>query len=144
MNQRLSTWLLFGALLVSPLTARGQETIGSMARRTILYAPSFKTDDLSQTSRGTGPSVSARELSIPESARSAYSKGIHRLSKNDPAGSVVHFQRATSRFPTFYEAYYAMGIAQLTLGHAEETQQAFQKSIEATSYLINAFNRLIS
>jgi tetratricopeptide (TPR) repeat protein len=135
MNQRLSTWLWFGALLVSPLTARGQEAIGSTARRTILDAPSFKTDDLSQTSRGTGPSVSARELSIPERARSAYSKGIHRLSKNDPAGSVVHFQRATSRFPTFYEAYYAMGVAQLTLGHAEEAQQAFQKSIEASNGL---------
>ena len=40
--------------------------------------------------------------------------------------------RAASEFPTFYEAYYAMGLAQLTLGHEEEAQQAFQKSIDGS------------
>jgi tetratricopeptide (TPR) repeat protein len=57
---------------------------------------------------------------------------MDRLSKNDPAGSLVHFQRAASEFPNFYEAYHAMGVAQLRLGHGEEARQAFQKSIDAS------------
>lgn len=132
MKRRLPTWLLFGALSLSPLMARGQETKGSMARGTILDVPTLQTGGLSQTSLGTDPSVSVRELSIPQRAASTYRKGVDRLAKNDPAGSLVHFQRATSEFPDFYEAYYAMGLAQLTLGHAEEAQQAFQKSINAS------------
>jgi tetratricopeptide (TPR) repeat protein len=55
-----------------------------------------------------------------------------RLSKNDPAGSLVHFQRAASEFPNFYEACHAMGLAQPRLGHREEAELAFQKSIDAS------------
>jgi hypothetical protein len=56
-----------------------------------------------------------RELSIPVRAGNAYKKGLDRLAKDDPAGSLVHFQRATSEFQRFYEAYFAMGLAQLDL-----------------------------
>jgi hypothetical protein len=108
MNQRLSAWLLFGALLSLPLTTRGQETNSTIVRRIILNGPSFQTEDPAEFSRGTSPSVSARELSIPERAVNAYRKGIDRLSKNDPAGSLVHFQRAAAEFSNFYEAYHAM------------------------------------
>jgi tetratricopeptide (TPR) repeat protein len=132
MNQCLSRCLLFGALLSLPLTAGGQETNSTIERRIILNEPSFQTEDPAEISRGTSPFVSARELSIPERAVKAYTKGINRLSKNDPASSLVHFQRAASEFPNFYEAYYAMGVVQLRLGHGEEARQAFQKSIDAS------------
>jgi tetratricopeptide (TPR) repeat protein len=39
---------------------------------------------------------------------------------------------AASEFPDFYEAYYAIGLAQLNLGRQEEAQQAFQRSIDAS------------
>ena len=132
MNQRLSAWLLLGAFLLWPLTAQGQETNSSTTRRTILNTPSFQAEDPSEISRRTGPSVSARELSIPERARNAFTKGLDRLTKNDPAGSLVHLQRAASEFPNFYEAYYAMGVAHLSLGHQEEAERAFQQSIDAS------------
>ena len=132
MNQRLSTWLLFGALLSLPRTAGGQETSSTIMRRIVLNGPSFQTEDPAEVSRGTSPSVSARELSIPERAIKAYRKGADRLSKNDPAGSLSYLQRAASEFPNYYEAYHAMGVAQLSLGHEEEAQQAFQKSIDAS------------
>jgi tetratricopeptide (TPR) repeat protein len=130
-NHRLST-LLIGAFLLWPLTACGQEMKSSMARRTTLNTPSFQVENAPEISRGTGPSVSLRELSIPERASSAYKKGLERLAKNDPAGSLVHLERAASEFSNFYEAYYAIGLAQLRLGHEEEAQQAFQKSIDAS------------
>jgi tetratricopeptide (TPR) repeat protein len=132
MNQRLSTWLLFGALLLGPRTSSSQETNSNMARRRILNTPLFQEEDSSRISGRTGGSVSARELSIPERASNAYNKGIDHLAKNDPAGSLVYLRRAAAEFPNFYEAYYAMGLAQLNLGHEEEAQQAFQLSINAS------------
>jgi tetratricopeptide (TPR) repeat protein len=139
MNQRLSTWLLCGALLVWSLTARGQETNSRIPRRIIPGGPSFQVENVPETriwpseiSRQIASSVSSRELSIPKRASNAYKKGTDRLAKNDPAGSLVQLQRAVSEFPNFYEAYYAMGLAQLRLGRQEEAQQAFQKSIDAS------------
>ena len=129
MNQRLSTCLLFGALLSLPLTTRGQETNSTIARRAILNGPLFQPGNPTESSRVTSSSVSARELSIPERAAKAYAKGMDRISKNDPAGSLIYFQRAASEFPNFYEAYHAIGLAQLRLGHEQEAEQAFQKSI---------------
>lgn len=132
MKRRLSTWLLFGALLVWPLTARGQETDSRIARRMIFNAPSLQAEAPTETSRANSPSVSVRELSIPRRASDAYKKGIDHLAKHDPAGSLVHLQRAASEFPDFYEAHYAIGLAQLNLGRQEEAQQAFQRSIDAS------------
>lgn len=132
MNRRLSTCLLFGAVLSLSPAARGQDTGSTIAQKMILSGPSFKTEEPTEAARGTSESVSLRELSIPERAAKAFEKGIDRLSKNDPAGSLVHFQRATSEFPNFYEAYHATGVAQMSLGHDEEAQQAFQKSIDAS------------
>jgi tetratricopeptide (TPR) repeat protein len=57
---------------------------------------------------------------------------MDRLSKNDPAGNLVYFQRAAAEFSNSYKAYHAIGLAQLRLGHEEEAQQAFQKSIDAS------------
>ena len=132
MSQRLATCLLLGALLFLPLTARGQETNTTIARRITLDGPSFQVEEPAETSRRTALSVSARESSLPERAVKAYSKGIDRLSKNGPAGSLLHFQRVASEFPNFYDAYHAIGLAQQRLGHAEEGEQAFQKSIDAS------------
>ena len=132
MNPRLSTWLLFGTLLMWPLTARGQETNSRIARRMIFNAPSFEAEGPTETSRANSPSVSVRGLSIPRRASNAYKKGIDHLAKHDPAGSLVHLQHAASEFPDFYEAYYAIGLAQLNLGRQEEAQQAFQRSIDAS------------
>src|SRR5579863_4099606 len=116
MYQRLLACLLFGALLSLPLAAGGQETYSTTAGRIIAGGPSLRTEDPTETSPGTSPLVSARELSIPQRAIKAYTKGMDRLQKNDPAGSLDHFRRAASEFPDFYEAYHAMGLAQLRLG----------------------------
>lgn len=129
MNRRLSTWLLFGTLLVWPLTARGQDTNSRIARRMIFNVPSFQAEEPSEVAGRSAPSVSVRELSIPKRASNAYKKGIDHLAKHDPAGSLVHLQHAASEFPDFYEAYDAIRLAQLNLGHQEEAQQAFQQSI---------------
>src|SRR6202163_2976444 len=64
--------------------------------------------------------VSVRELSIPPKALRAYQKGVERLAKDDPAGSLPHFQRAVAEFATYYEAYFEIGAAELKLWSSEE------------------------
>jgi hypothetical protein len=101
MNQRLSTCLLFGVLLSLPLTTRGQETNSTIVRRSILNGPSFQTEGPTEISRETSPSVSARELSIPERAAKAYTKGMDRLSKNDPQAASFISNAPLPNFRTF-------------------------------------------
>jgi tetratricopeptide (TPR) repeat protein len=74
--------------------------------------------------------VSAHELSIPEKARKAFHKGSQRLAARDSAGSIPEFQRAIQIFPSYYEAYYKMGIAELGLHQSGDAEAAFRKSIE--------------
>ena len=74
--------------------------------------------------------VSVRELSIPPKARKAFQKGIERWAKKDPAGTLAHFQRAVAELPSYYEAYYQMGLVYMRLGRAAEAEEAFQKAID--------------
>jgi tetratricopeptide (TPR) repeat protein len=74
--------------------------------------------------------VSVRELKIPGKARNELQKGFERLAKNDPAGSLSHFTKATQAFPGYFEAYYHTGVAEMKLGHNEEATKAFQMAID--------------
>jgi tetratricopeptide (TPR) repeat protein len=77
-----------------------------------------------------GYTVSVRELKIPDKARSELQKGLERMAKNDPAGSLSHFTNATQAFPGYFEAYNNIGSAQTALGHFDEAMRAFQTSID--------------
>jgi tetratricopeptide (TPR) repeat protein len=74
--------------------------------------------------------VSVRELKIPGKARNELQKGFERLAKNDPAGSLSHFTKATQAFPGYFEAYYHTGVAEMKLGHNKEATKAFQMAID--------------
>src|SRR5260370_2322677 len=92
----------------------------------VLYV---KSSSVPQTPRDSY-SVSARELRIPGKARREFEKGLERLLKQDPAGSVSHFTKAAQVFPDYYEAYYHVGVAETSLGRRDEAMQAFQKAID--------------
>jgi len=74
--------------------------------------------------------VSVRELQIPRKARAAFNKGTQLLAAKKTAASIPQFQRAIKLFPDFYEAYYKVGLANLTLQRPHEAQAAFEASIE--------------
>ena len=83
------------------------------------------------TAGQNGNLVSARELSIPPKASKEYENGMKsRLKKKDPAGSLSHFQRAVTEFPSYYEAYLQMGLAYWQLGQMAEAEKAIRQSIE--------------
>lgn len=74
--------------------------------------------------------ISARELSIPSKARRDFQSGVQRLARNDFSGSVPQLERAIAEFPSYYEAYYLIGVADLELARRADAEQAFRSSIE--------------
>jgi len=80
--------------------------------------------------RSSRYSVSVRELKIPGKAQDEFQKGLERVAKNDLAGSLPHFAKPTQAFPMYFEAYYNMGLAEMSLGRTDEAGRAFQASID--------------
>jgi tetratricopeptide (TPR) repeat protein len=93
------------------------------------------TVDLKRLASGEGaqggPTVSVRELSIPQKARDAMSKGMSLLyQKGDYPGSVKQFERAIQAYPGFYEAYAQMGMAYIKMKDPEKSEKTLRKSLE--------------
>ena len=94
-----------------------------------LVLPVMARPQAPELSPGASYVVSARELHIPRQASNAYEKGLKHYFKRDFAGSLVFFQKAVAKFPDYYEAYYAMGVAEIRLGLYDEGQQLLENSI---------------
>jgi tetratricopeptide (TPR) repeat protein len=78
--------------------------------------------------------VSEHQLSIPPKARDMFDKGIQLVvEKSDYRGAVAKFARAISRYPSYYEAYAAMGLAQNKMGDAAAAEAALRKSVELSA-----------
>ena len=78
--------------------------------------------------------ISAHEMSMPQKARDLLASGEKKLysDKNAQAG-LADFQQAVSVAPGFYEAYYQIGMAYLTLGTRDEAEKNFRKSVEVSN-----------
>lgn len=75
--------------------------------------------------------VSQHELSIPAKARESFDKGIQLVvQKSDYHGAISQFEKAIAKFPDYYEAYAAMGLAQDKTGDAQAAEASLRKSIE--------------
>jgi len=74
--------------------------------------------------------ISAHELSIPDSARKLFASGKQKLyvSKN-PKDALHDFQVATKLAPSFYEAFYQIGMAYLALQKPEDAETQFRKAV---------------
>ncbi|HTS12034.1 MAG TPA: carboxypeptidase regulatory-like domain-containing protein [Candidatus Limnocylindrales bacterium] len=79
---------------------------------------------------GSPETVSAHELAAPARARDDYAKGKDLMAKANFDEAVEEFRKAIQEFPTFYEAYAKMGVAQYLSGHAAEARGSLQKSID--------------
>lgn len=82
---------------------------------------------------GGGPTVSARDFSIPRRAREAMDRGMNLVrQKSDYRGGISEFQRAVKEYPQYYEAYMQMGVAYMKLGDVAKSEQALRTSIDVS------------
>ena len=78
--------------------------------------------------------VSEHQLSIPSKARELFDKGIQLIvDQADYRGAVAQFAKAIAKYPSYYEAYAAMGLAQNRMGDAAAAEAALRKSIAISS-----------
>lgn len=77
-----------------------------------------------------GNVVSARELAIPEKARSAFDKGTKLAAQSDYKSAAAQFERATQLFPGYYEAYAESGLVALRMKNFAAAEVSLRKSIE--------------
>jgi tetratricopeptide (TPR) repeat protein len=78
--------------------------------------------------------ISQHELSVPPKVREFFAKGVQLIvDKSDYRGAVAEFARAIAKYPTYYEAYAAMGLAQNRMGDAAAAETALRKSIELSA-----------
>jgi len=74
--------------------------------------------------------VSEHQLSIPPEARESFDKGVKLVvEKSNYRGAVAQFEHAIAKYPSYYEAYAAMGLAESKMGNAEAAETALRKSI---------------
>jgi Tfp pilus assembly protein PilF len=97
-------------------------------------APDVKKDFFLRPVAGGTPSgknpVSQHELTVPSKAHEYFDKGLQLIvDKSDYHGAVEQFSKAISKFPDYYEAYAAMGLAQSKLGDATAAETSLRKSI---------------
>jgi Tfp pilus assembly protein PilF len=76
-------------------------------------------------------SIAAHEMSMPQAARDLLAQGKKKLYTDKNAeGALQDFQSALAAAPGYYEAYYQIGMAQLTQGKREDAEASFRKCIE--------------
>jgi tetratricopeptide (TPR) repeat protein len=75
--------------------------------------------------------VSARALSIPQSAWKEYGKAEQRLSKHDAEGAVAHLRRATEMAPQFAAAWNSLGTIAYHAQQYAQAEQYFRKGLAA-------------
>jgi tetratricopeptide (TPR) repeat protein len=75
--------------------------------------------------------ISAHELSIPQSARDLFARGKKELyTDKNPLAALREFQAATKQSPNYFEAYYQSGMAYLALQNPSDAEKQFRKSVD--------------
>ena len=76
-------------------------------------------------------SISAHEMSMPKAARDLLISGKKKFYVDKNAeGGLQDFQAAVASAPGYYEAYYQIALAEMTLGKKTEAEASLRKSIE--------------
>ncbi|HTQ59917.1 MAG TPA: tetratricopeptide repeat protein [Candidatus Solibacter sp.] len=75
--------------------------------------------------------ISAHELSMPEPARILVAAGMKQLYAEKNADEALKdFQGAIEKAPDYYEAYYQMGMAYLSMQKSSDAEKNLEKAVE--------------
>jgi Flp pilus assembly protein TadD len=83
---------------------------------------------------GPGEATSVHQLGVPPKAQEAFEKGRRLLEeKNQPAKAVPEFQKAVAAYPSYYEAYTEIGVANYSLKNSRDAEEALKKAVQLSS-----------
>jgi len=98
---------------------------------------SLRKSDSSQPAAST-KTISVHQLSVPEKAREAFNNGQRLLQKDEqPAKAIMEYQRAIQLYPSYFEAYTEIAVADYRLNKFQDSEAALQKAVDlsANKYL---------
>jgi Tfp pilus assembly protein PilF len=88
----------------------------------------------SPPSTTSGKTISVHQLSVPPKAQEAFRNGLKLLQEDaQPAKSIPEFERAIQVFPSYYEAYTEIAVADYRLNKFQDSEDALKKAIEVSS-----------
>src|SRR6202166_3122811 len=94
----------------------------------------LKPEGKSPKEQPAGPSISTHELSMPAPARKLMDSGKKKLYAGSNAeGAVRDFEAAIAKAPGYYEAYYQMGMACLSLHKPADAEKNLQTSVSLSN-----------
>jgi tetratricopeptide (TPR) repeat protein len=80
------------------------------------------------------PSISAHELAMPDAARKRMDSGKRKLYVGNSAEAALHeFEAAVAKAPDYYEAYYQMGMACLSLQKPSDAEKYLRTSVSLSN-----------
>jgi tetratricopeptide (TPR) repeat protein len=116
------------------LGAFGSVSVGRIAVSILIFLVCFafvvQPQTQAQSKTRITAEVSVQELQVPAKAHQAVLQGVECMRKGDVAGSLSHFKRAIQKCPSYPQAYYLKGLAEIRLDQPNEASQSFQKAID--------------
>jgi len=89
------------------------------------------TDSTNTT--GLGASLDVIDARIPANAREEFARGREALAKKNQQDALVHFRKAISIYPEFFEAELLLGVAFMDLREWPRAETVFQRALEIKS-----------
>jgi Tfp pilus assembly protein PilF len=88
----------------------------------------------SQKEQPADPLISAHELSMPAAARKLMDSGKKKLyAANNAEGALRDFEAAVAKAPDYYEAYYQIGMACLSLQKPADAERNLRTSVSLSN-----------
>jgi len=88
---------------------------------------------------GPADQLSVRIIQIPSSARKEFEDGKISMEAHDPAGSILHFQKAIELYPKYAEAYQLLGVTHMETGKLRDAEQELEKATQIEPNMSTAY-----
>jgi len=89
-----------------------------------------------------GPTVSAIDLSVPESARKEYDLGQQAMEKRDLDGGIAHLMKAVNLHDQFPQAFTLLGMAYNEQKRWKDAEGALEKALQQDAKAVEAYFQL--
>lgn len=128
--------------------ARGRFRFGNLQRgyyRIIISAPGFAPSqqeadlsllfkayllfNLARTESSNSSAIDVIDARVPPAARAEFTRGREALARKADKDAVVHFQKAISLYPEFFEAHFLLGTAFVDQREWEKAEAEFLSSL---------------
>ncbi|MBV8807988.1 MAG: tetratricopeptide repeat protein [Acidobacteriaceae bacterium] len=113
-----------------------------LASRRSLDDPNVGTLVLHRLANIKGSTISVTTALAPKRAQKDYQKGVELAQKEKFEDAEKHLQQATSEYPKFAAAWFALGEVEIKLNKSEDARKSFEAAIAADGKFVSPYDQL--